>query len=290
MIIEQNTELKAMNLLARCWYKRFSVYEIAKNAKISVPMAYNAVKKLEAKKVVIIEEKKVRLNLNNPFSYAFKMMHDSERLLQISEEDQNKISHVFNVFVKGYGGDLLSFMVFGSAASNEQTEKSDIDLLAVVRKKKEIDYRKKGLLNLGNLNIIEKGKNEFENDYFLANDLVLNALMNGIVLYDSGIVRFLLTKPLPEPSYDVIMQKKERLDILKNRLFALLKDENYKELAEQLKLFIIEKARILFLQKGIIPSSKRYIVDNLSKIDKQMRRDYLKVSEKNAKEILLKNV
>ena len=290
MIIEQNSEFKAMRLLVRYWYKAFSAYELAKEAKISAPTAYNIIKKLEVKKVILKERKKIRLNFNNLFSYSFKLMYDSERILDLPEKDQSRVNHIFNVFKKEYGGDLLAFMIFGSYASNEQTEKSDIDILAIVKNKKDIDYRKRGLLNLGNLNIIEKEENEFENDYLLANDLVLNALMNGIIIFDNGIMRFLLSKPLPNPSNEVIMQKKERLDILKERLYILLKERDYRELVEQLKSFIIEKARILLLQKGIIPSSKRNIINTLNKIDKELYKDYISLNEKNVREILQKNV
>ncbi len=133
-------------------------------------------------------------------------------------------------------------------------------------------------------------KKEFENDYLLANDLVLNALMNGIILFDNGLIRFLLNKPLPKLSYEVIIQKKERLDILKERLFTLLKDEDYKNLVEQLRIFLIEKARIVLLQKDIIPSSKNNIIDNIKKEDRQLYDDYMSLNEKNVKEIFQKNV
>lgn len=290
MIIEQNTEFRAMSLLAGKLYKSFSAYELAEGAKISVPMAYKILKKLEHKKIVVREDKKVKLNFSNSFSYAFKILKDSEKVLELSENIQARINYIFNIFTKEYGADLLAFIIFGSVASNEQTEESDIDILAVVKNKKEIDYRKKGILNLGELNIIEKEEKEIQKDYLLADDLLLNALMNGIIISDSGIIRFLLTKSLPGPSQDVIIQKKERLEVLKNRLFVLLKQENYKELAEQLKLFILEKARIIFLEKGIVPSSKKYIIDNLNKADKQSHIDYIKLSEKNAGEILKKYV
>lgn len=290
MIIEQNTEFKAIRLLVKYWYRSFSAYEIVKEAKISAPRVYDVVKKLESKGVIIRNEKKVRLNFNNLFAYTTKLMYDSERLLDLSEEEQMKINQVFSVLKKEYDTNLLAFMIFGSVASGEQTKKSDIDLLAIVKEKKEIDYKKRGLLNLGSLNIIEKKESEFENDYLMANDLVLNVLINGIIISDNGIIRFLLNKPLPMPSNEVIMQKKERLDVLKERLFALLKEKNYEELVEQLKLFIIERGRILLLQKNIIPSSKKNIIDNLKKIDKQLYRDYTTLNERNVKDILEKNV
>lgn len=290
MILEHNTELKAMRLLVRRWYRNFSAYELSKEAHISPPMGYRIIKKLIFKRVLMQEGTKVRLNLDNPFSYAFKMTYDAERILDLSLEDQNKVKQVFSVFTKEYGQHLRAFMIFGSAASGEQTESSDIDLLAIVTKKQEIDYKSKGLLGLGKLNIVEKEEHEFEREYLQANDLVLNALMNGIVVYDQGIVRFLLQKPLPSPSYEVILEKKQRLEVLKKRLFALTKERNYRELVEEVKLFIIEKARVVMLRKGIVPRSKKHIIDSLRSLDKILYKDYHTVNERNVGEVLQRNV
>jgi|SRR3989344_1484831 len=290
MIIEQNRELEIMRFLVKYWYKYFSAYEIAKETEISAPTVYKIIKKFEQKELLKKDGKKIQIDFNNFFAYSFKLSYDAERLSELKTEDKNKTKGVYNMFKSEYGIGLLAFMIFGSAASDEQTAKSDIDFLVVVNKKKEIDYRKKGILSFENLNIIEKTQDEFESDYLFANDLILNALMNGIILFDNGIINFLLNKPLPAPSYKVIESKKERLETLKGRLLVLLKNKNYKELVEQLKLYIIEKARIKFLEKGIIPSSRKYIIDNLNSIDKQLCKDYNSLSEKNVKEVLQKNV
>lgn len=290
MIVEQNSDLKVLRHLVRFWYKNFSIYEIAKEANLSPPTSYNIIKKLESKKILLREGKRVKLNFNNPFSYSFKLMYDSEKILDMTEEEQNKINHVYRTYAGEYGSTLLGFMIFGSAAVGEQTEKSDVDFLIIVKKKKEIDFRRKGLLELGNINIIEKEENELEKDYLEANELMINALMNGIIIFDNGIIKSFLNKPLPALTYEWIMQKKERLNVIKERLFSLLKEKNYEELTEQMKLFIIEKARILLLERGIVPSSKKNIIDSLKTIDKQLFKDYTSLNKKNVKDVLEKNV
>ncbi|MCX6742366.1 MAG: nucleotidyltransferase domain-containing protein [Candidatus Pacearchaeota archaeon] len=289
MIINKNSEFKIMQILTRFWFREFSAYELSRESKISVPMVYRAIEKFLSKKIISQNRKKIKINFNNFFAYNFKLLYDAERFSELSQEYQEKVNNIFNAVKSEYLSDLLGFIIFGSVASEETTETSDLDILVIVKEKKEINYRKKGLLKIEKINIIEKNKNELENEYLLAHDLVLNALMNGIVIFDEGVIRFLLTKPLPQPSNEVIMQKKERLDILKDRLLILLKDKNYKELVEQFKLYIIEKARILFLQKDIIPSSKKYIINNLKEVDKNLYNLYHHVNNSNAGE-LLKNV
>jgi len=288
-MINQNSELKIMRALVKNWFREFSVYELAKESAVSIPMAYKTVKSFLAQKIITENKRKIKADFNSLFTYNFKLLYDSERLNQLSDDIQEKIDNIFNVIKAEYLYDLLGFIVFGSVASNEMTEKSDIDFLVIIKEKKEINYKKSGLLNLEKINIVEKTKSEFESEYLLAYDLILNALMNGIIIFDEGIIRFLLKKPLPEPSYEVIMQKKQRLDILKNRLFILLKDKDYKELVEQFKLYLIEQARILLLQKGLIPSSKKYIINSLKKTNKNLYKFYTSVNTGNVAEFI-KNV
>ena len=288
MIISQNSEFRIMNLLAREWFREFSAYELAHESMISVPMVYKTIKKFLFFGLISNKKNKIKINLNNLFSYNFKILCDSERIYNLSKDMQEKIFFVFNIFKEEYSNNLLSFLVFGSVASNETTEKSDIDFLVIVKKKKEIDYKKRGLLKIGKINLIEKEKNEFESDYLLADELVLNALMNGIIVFDSGFVRFFLVKPLPEPSYESVMQKKERLTALKERLLILLKDKDYKNLVEQFKLYIIEKARVSLLEKGIIPRSKKFIISQLKEIDKNFYNFYKRANKRNIAQLIEK--
>lgn len=290
MIISQNTELKVMQALVKHWYKEFSVYELAREAKVTAPMVYKVLRKLAVKDIIIQNRSKVKISFNNLFSYRFKLLYDAERLSELPKSLQDKVNHVFQTMVMEYKQGLLAFIIFGSVASGESDEKSDIDLLVIVNEKKEIDYRKKGLLRLGDINIIEKSKNEFENEYLLAHDLILNALMNGIIIFDEGLLQFFMIKPLPQPSYEVIMQKKEELEHLKNRLILSLRDKDYKQTMEQFRAYLIQNGRILLLQEGIIPTSRKNILENLRHKHKELYERYNKVTEKNAKEMVEKYV
>jgi predicted nucleotidyltransferase len=218
------------------------------------------------------------------------LLQDAEKLTLLNKDIKEKVNHVQQVLLKEYQHHLLAFLIFGSVASGETTEESDLDLLAIVTEKKDIDYKKRGLLSLGKINIIEKDRQEWENDYLLAHDLVLNALINGIVIYDEGILRIFLEKPLPEPSYEVIMQKKERLDTLKNRLLLLLKDQDYNSLLEEFQKFLIEKARIFLLENKVIPSSKKDLLSKIKEINLELYQDYQKANLKNIKDLVQRYV
>ncbi len=290
MILNHNTQLKVMQVLAKYWYQEFSAYELAKASGITAPMAYQSIKALLKYNILTKHQAKVKINFKTPFAYQFKLLYDAEKLALLSTETQQKINHIYQVLQAEYHHHLLAFLIFGSVASGEMTENSDIDLLAIVTKKKEIDYKKRGFLTLGKINLIEKEEKEGESDYTAGHDLILNALMNGIVLHDSGIIRNFLQKPLPSPSSKTILQKKERLGTLKERLLLLLKDQDYGRLEEEFKQYLIEQFRIILLQEGIIPSSKKDLLTRIKNIAPEIYKLYHTTTQKNIKSAVLHHV
>ncbi|MDO8656737.1 MAG: nucleotidyltransferase domain-containing protein [Nanoarchaeota archaeon] len=290
MILNHNTQLKVMQVLAKYWYKEFSAYELAKASGITAPMAYQSINTLTKYNILTKHQAKVKINFKTHFAYQFKQLYDTERFALLPAETQQKINHIYQVLQAEYHHNLLAFLIFGSVASGETTENSDIDILTIVTKKKDIDYKKRGLFALGKINIIEKDEREWESDYTAGHDLILNALMNGIILHDGDIIRNFLQRPLPSPSSEAILQKKERLGILKDRLLLLLKDQDYGRLEEEFKQYLIEQGRIILLEEGIIPSSKKDLLIRMKKIAPKIYKTYHDVTPKNIKSVILQYV
>ena len=236
-----------------------------------------------------MKQYRAKINFNNHFAYTFKLLYDAGRFLELKKSQQEIITRVFDVMRSEYTEDLLGFVIFGSVASGEDTLESDIDMLVIVNKIKEVDYDQRGLLKLGDINVIEKEKSEFEKEYLLGGELVLNSLMNGILLYDSWILRFMLMKPLPPPSWEAITSQYERVGVFKKRLWALLKHEDNNELVKQFKRYLIEKGRLMLLQKGVIPSSKHAISLKLKQLDKLAYSDLQRVNLKNVRGLVMKH-
>ncbi len=286
MIINHHTQLKVMQVLAKYWYQEFSAYELAKAAGITAPMAYQSISILMKYDILTKHHSKVHIDFRTPFAYQFKLLYDAERLALLPAETKQKINHLYQVFHAEYRHNLLAFLIFGSVASGETTATSDIDVLAVVVEKKDFDYKRKGLFHLGKINIIEKDAPEWETDYLAAHDLILNALMNGIILHDEGIIRNFLQKPLPQPSPESILHKKERLGLLKERLLLLLKDRDYERLEDEFKNYLIEQSRILLLQEGIVPSSKKDLIARMKTIAPKIYKLYHDLNQKNIKSVV----
>ncbi|MBI4980668.1 nucleotidyltransferase domain-containing protein, partial [Candidatus Woesearchaeota archaeon] len=259
-------------------------------SKVTPPMAYQAMEKLFSHKITTLVGKKVKIDFRHPYAYRFKLLYDAERLMMLSKEDQNKVQHIFQAFKSEYQQALLGLLVFGSTASGEKTEQSDIDVLIIVKEKKEIDYDRKGLLNLGKINLIEKSQSELEGDYLLAQDLVLNAFMRGIIIHDSGILRRFLSKPLPSPSEEVFSQKEEYLEKLKKRLLLLLKDNDALSLMVEFRAYLVEKFRLELLRQGVISSSKQDLLKRMSKSDRKLYLLYQKLTPKTVRKLFLKHV
>lgn len=286
MILSQNSELKAIQILTKEWFREFSAYQLAKAAKITPPMAYKAIKTLLRHQIITQIDSKVRINFNSPFAYQFKLLQDAEKFSLLPKEIQQKVNHIYQVLKSEYQTRLLSFLIFGSVASQETTEKSDLDLFAIITEKKEIDYQKKGLFDLGKINLIEKTPSDWEKDFLMGHDLVLNVLINGIVIYDSGILKDFFQKPLPKISEEVILQKKERLNILKDRLLLLLKDQDYHSLEDTFKQYLLEKARIIMLQNNLVPRSKKDILAKIKNLDPEIYKLYSLTNLKTIKSLI----
>lgn len=286
MILNQNSELKVIQVLTKNWFREFSAYQLAKAAKITPPMAYKAIKNLNKHQIITQTDSKVKINFQTHFAYQFKLLQDAEKFSLLPKDIQQKVDHIYQVLKSEYQTHLLSFLIFGSVASNETNEKSDLDLLAIVTEKKEIDYRKKGLFDLGKINLIEKTPSEWEKDFLMGHDLVLNVLINGIIIHDNGILRNFFQKPLPKISEEVIVQKKEHLNILKDRILLLLKDQDYHSLEDIFKQYILEKARIILLQDHLIPSSKKDILAKIKDLDPDIYKLYSQINLKNIKSLV----
>lgn len=278
-----------MHTLVTNWHQEFSAYELAKAAKVTAPMAYHSIDTF-AKYNLITKSPKVKINFNCAYAYQFKLLHDAEKFAELPQPTQDIITRIQQVMHLEYQHHLRAFLIFGSVASGETNADSDIDVLAITIKKKDIDYKKRGLLTLGKVNIIEKEQEECEKDYALGHDFMVGALVHGIILYDTGVIKSFLQKSLPKPSPEIILHKKEQLDLLKARLLRVLKDQDYLRLEEEFKHYLIEKGRVLLLEQGTLPRSKKDIILKIKNMAPDIYKLYSTVNQRNIKITVLRYV
>jgi len=168
-------------------------------------------------------------------------------------------------------GNLLSVVLFGSVATGRATPESDLDLLLIFndspKDAKEIRTQLDSVSGFYDTLAQEHimTRNEFLEMYGYGDDLVANALAEGIVLYDTGFLVPLLSKPLPLPSSRVAMQNLEearrKIEDAKRNYRAGSLDTTI----ELLRIATLFAARGYLILKGELPGSRHNLVSQMRK-------------------------
>ncbi len=280
MLLERRREFAALEVLARQWHTPLSAYEIGGLSGVSPPRVYDALERLATLGLVLREDSKARIDFTQGYSWRFKILNDAGRLHRLPERVRRAIWDLYAVFRDHYGQNLLSAMVIGSAATGQMTAGSDIDMLFIVTERKEMDFRRKDLYRLGELNLVEKTREELEHEYFHGEVFILSALRDGIVLADADVLLPLFRKPLPQPGQESAMRRREHLVRVRERLMRELGSRDTARLVSLFRDYLIEMTRVELIERLEIPGTK---ADILGKMPKERRRSYKEVTEETVK-------
>lgn len=281
MLLKRKRELAVLGALVRHWHPAHSAYEISELSKISPPRTYEALDLLEKLGLILRHNSKVQINFMHEYSWRFKLLNDMERLMQLPKKAQSAINDIFYVFRNHYGNQLLAAMVIGSAATGQMTESSDIDMLFIVKEKKEMNYRQKDIYRHGSLNLVERSLEEFTTEYVGGDVFTLSALRDGILLADADVLRPFYLKPLPKPDRESVMKKREHMVRIWHRMLRGLKDKDTKRLVELFKQYLVEMTRVELLEKREIPGTR---TDIIRRMPPKRRKSYKTVTEKTVNE------
>lgn len=275
MALKHNSELRVMRTLTRNWHKHFSAYELSELSGVNVQSVYNAMAKLDKQGMLSKVGPKVSIRLGHPYAWSFKLLADSERLLRLPKKVQENILDIYRIYRDTYGQNLYAAMLIGSAATDEMTEESDIDMLFIVSKRKDFDFGAKRLFSKGELNLVERTRKQFEQEYLHGNDFMLAALRDGVLLADNYVLKPFFQKPLPPPSEETLLRREEYLERLRRRMFREQKIGDSEALVKAYKQFLIEITRVELLKKGQLPGTKQAII---GKMPKKRRKSYYSVT------------
>jgi len=206
------------SLLRRPYQERF-FRELVKEVGVGVGPLSSALKALVA--YGLVEERIVgkqhfyKANLQNSLTMSLYDLFGVERKLDIP----GNLRAALDEFVSKLRGqskeNLHSAVLFGSVATGRAKAGSDLDLLLVFNgtqaRPGEVRSQIDSLGKFYQVLVQEHSfsRSEFLEAYSLGDDLVVNALADGLVLYDDGFLIPLLSKPLPRPSATVAMQNLE---------------------------------------------------------------------------------
>ena len=263
MLLERTSELRTMAALSANWHHDLSAYGLAALSRVNVQSVYYVIAKLDEKGLLQRAGKKIRLSFSHLYAWRFKLLADADRILLLPEGTQRTVAEVHAVFCDSYGEGLLAAVLIGSAARQEMTQESDIDMLFIVQKRMSMDFRRKGLLRRGKLNLVERTQQEFERDYLHGDDFTLLCLRDGLVLDDTGVLRRLCERPLPPPSQETGLRREEHCELLRQRLLREIRIGDREEAVRLYRQLLIEETRVELLKAGELPGSKRALIGRM---------------------------
>lgn len=285
-----------LRVLCRYAYKEFYPSELAKKVGISVTHTIRLIKVLKNQNVITIRKsgrhELFKLNLENLLAKKFLELFHLERRLEIKKEFRASLEEFVRNLKKNKH--IISVILFGSLAKCTETKESDIDLVIITDKISETKKIASGLIeNLFGFYkyLIEEHiytKEKFDSFYRKGNDLIINLIKDGIVLYDGGFYQQYL-KALPSPTQEHI---EETLLFAKTNFKEAEKliQINHESAIIPLKNVVRDCCRAILLMKGFIPGSKHELSDQIKKINpeyskllKEINKIYIKHMEKAEK-------
>lgn len=245
MIIETESEIKALRRFCGSPFEYFSIAETGERAEISRNWAYRIIRKFEGHSVLEKSGKKCKLDFSNPFCKRLKLLFDSEHVLSLDPGTMSRVSSMTDKII--YETNPESIVLVGSAASGKQRKESDLDFLVVGGGKKMPHFE--------NCNLVALTEQDFKEKYLKGDDFIISALLFGKVVYDRGFFMKFFESPLPIFSQEIIQEKIRYCETLEGRIYALLKTDEEKA-REELVHLALQAGRIILLRKKIVPKSK----------------------------------
>jgi predicted nucleotidyltransferase len=173
------TTFSVLRLFTERPYAWFSLSDVSKVSNISKSNVLRALRALTTAGVIRImrggKRKLFKLDSGNRIAKAFVNLLMQERIINLKSKTKNAVEYLFSEI----GDDVEGFVLFGSCAYGLETEKSDIDILVLSKKRinissaKFLPYR---------FEIHSKTWSEVER---LEDFVVLDAILNGI-FYKGG--------------------------------------------------------------------------------------------------------
>jgi len=262
------------NLLRRPYQERF-FKELLKEIGVGVGPLNSALKALTAKG--IIEERTVgkqhfyKADLQNSLTRSLYDLFSVERKLEIPGNLRAALDEFVSQMRRESKEDLLSIVLFGSVATGLEQAGSDLDILLIFNNADSTsrDFRSQidTLTKFYQVSVQEHtfSRNDFLEDYRLGDDLIINALADGLVLYDQGFVIPLLSNPLPRPSTSVA---KQNLEEARDKIESAKRNYRQGSLDTTVTLLALAMSfavRAYLITKGEIPGSTHNLVIQMRK-------------------------
>jgi len=274
-ILGSKVAIRTLRSLLRKPYQERFFKELVKEVGVGVGPLSSTLRALVAHGLV--EEKMIgkrhfyKANLQDSLGRSLYDLFSIERKLDIPGNLRAALDEFVSKLRNQSEEKLLSAVVFGSVATGRAKAGSDLDLLLVfdraATRSGEVRSQIDSLSKFYQIIVQEHSfsRNEFLEAYRLGDDLVINALADGLVLYDDGFVIPLLSKPLPRPSASVAKQ-----DLEEARKKVEDAKRNYRDASMDTAIMLLQLAmsfavRAYLITKGETPGSRHNLAVQMRK-------------------------
>jgi len=276
-IFSSKVATKILLHIGRRPYKEFYLNEISKELKIGLGRTNTLLEDFTKYKILIKRRSGNRLlyklNENSGLSIKIIELANLDAFLKLPEVYRTAVSKFLKEYENIIGENLVSIVIFGSVAKGTANRWSDIDILVIIKGKAVKGLEDK--LHEVFSKIMEifsrvpeehmYTQAEFQEEYNIGNDFLVNIMSDGIVVYDRDFFNRFLIKGIPTVTRKTIENK---LKFARNWLDSAV--EVYKRqpslVAPQLGVISIHISRALLLLSSILPSSKHDIPKQLEGI------------------------
>lgn len=273
MILEKESDIRILRNFCSNPFDYFSIAEISKKTELSRNWVYKIIERFEKSKILLIHRKSYKLDFSNNFCKNLKILFDAEYLTSLDEKINETIFNIVNKLM--FELEPKSVVLVGSVAQEKSRKDSDLDFLAIGEGREKIPY-------FENCNIVLVSEKEFKDKYLKGDDFIISALLFGKILLDKNVFIRFFENPLPIFSQEIIQEKIEYCEKLKERIYALLRTDE-KKAGEELLHLVLQTARIILLKNKVIPKTKYDISSQVKLFDKNIAKMIEKLLEKKMK-------
>lgn len=279
MIINNTNEIKILSYLYKNHSLKFNAEILSTELKMPISSIYSGLNILKKEKFVIPVKPNhnfFKLNVDFLPVIKFREFLDACKFSKFPEKAQEQISNVV-LNIRLFHNEVLFLVLFGSYASGEFVNDSDIDML-LIRKDdaKEVDTSK--LMYNGHL--IQYTKSEFNNLFLEGDDFILSILLNNIIIHDPQLEFYsYLTKEMPKVSGKVIQEREQQLEKQRKIYLSYYKQNLPEEFIKNIILFNLMMKRLQYIKKGVILTTNKDVLRKIHEDNPEMYNLLLKLKK-----------
>lgn len=241
------------------------------------------------KKLNIKEEVSTFLNSNDnsnllnvdyvePYVSLLKMGINWYRLNAFCDKlTYTEILRIYNLLLSNENL-IESIILTGSISRGIYSPESDVDILVILRKHRDIDQLEY-VSQFREINIVYQTRQEFLNHYENSHEFSVVCVKYGMLLFDKGYFSSFYRKNINKVNKDEMIHKRTYINSIILKIYDVLANDDRDLGIKFLKKLVIQSARIIIISKDIVPMSRQEVRKQLIDIDSSFYELYIRLDE-----------